>query len=94
MNVVEISLIVFAVDLALISSLVGWSGVFDDEAPVVGPTVVFDADPDVGHERKQTDCHRMNVAESSPRDLQSSRHQASLPKCMTSCVYYTYIDIN
>lgn len=77
MNIVVVGLIVFTVNLALIGPFVRRPHVVDDQTPVVGPSIVFSTDPDVRYKRKLTNRHRMYVAETSPRNLQSSRHLES-----------------
>jgi len=65
--------VVLGADLAVVESVVCRSDVIYDEAPLVRPLSVVDADARVAHEPMQTDRQRMNVVMTTPSHLQTRR---------------------
>jgi len=61
-------------NLTVIETVVGRTHVLDDQAPLVRPLVVVDADARVADERKQPDRQRVNVVMATPRDLHMTCH--------------------
>ena len=62
--------VVLGADLTVVEPVVGRTNIIYDQTPLVGPLTIVDADTTIADECKQTDCQRMNVIMTTPRDLQ------------------------
>jgi len=69
MYVVEISLVLLAINLALVGRRIRRPRVVNNQTPVVGWPVVFRRHSWVGNEREKADRHRVDVTQHPPRYL-------------------------